>query len=260
MTTTTQVVCELPAHNIEESLQVKVFVDNQRIGTCANCYWYYSYWNTPQIEYMIPNAASPASGVNFFGRQRVGSTSEIDYLKIGSLRCDKSDYTQLSELAFNTWDRTPIPCDIPSDHEAGYYTVSQRNTKATGMAKRLNSLPVYKDSTTTYDFAVVPRIDKISSNSGSYVGQILTIQGAGFSKSGQNSINFGDTSCIILSQNEREIVCELQQRAANPSTQGYHSGLKLEYFDSATSISTIKSGSVTPTSTQSRLNSDTPMN
>jgi len=260
MTTTTQIVCDVPAHDVEESLQVKVFVDNLRTGTCSSCYWYYSYWKTPQIEYLIPSAGSPGSGTNFYGRQRISSTSDIDYLKIGPLRCDKSNYVDIAEITFNSWDRVPIPCDVPSDHEAGYYTVSQRNKQATGHAKRLNSLPVYKDSNSSYDFAVVPRIDSISANSGSKEGQILNIKGSGFSKSGQNTVRLGDTPCNIISQDEREIVCELQPRASNPSTQGYHSGLKWEYYQGASSIATVKSGSVSPTITGSRLNSDMPLN
>jgi len=66
-----------------------------------------------------------------------------------------------------------------------------------------------------YDFVVVPTIDSINSNSGSNEGQIITIEGNGFTRFGTNEVMLGDTECKILEVTETSIECEIQERVDN---------------------------------------------
>ena len=204
------------------------------------------------MKYLIPNAANPGSEIYYYGRQRVDSSNDVDFIKIGQERCDSSDQNEFEPITFSPHSDQGAPCNIPK-LEAGYYNVSQRNKENTGLAQKLNTVPTYRLDGDAYDFSVVPQISSISNNVGSSQGQILTIQGSGFSTSGDNQVNLADTSCEILSQSSTEIKCELGARSTSIPTQGYHSGLKLEVYPGK-SLASVKAGTAgTPSTVQSNL-------
>ena len=173
---------------------------------------------------MIPNAANPGNEIYYYGRQRVDSSTDLDYFKIGDDRCDATDQNEFTPITFSPHSDQYAPCNVPK-LEAGYYSVSQKNKENTGNAQKLNTVPTYRFNGEPYDFAIVPQINSISNNVGSAEGQIITIQGSGLSTSGNNQVNLADTPCEILSESSTEIKCELAPRTTPITPQGYHSGL-----------------------------------
>ena len=248
------IVCVIPAVPQEGSLQVKVFVDNLRIGTCGSCYVYFSYWNTPQLAYMIPFAANPGDEINYYGKPVVSTSTDIDFIKIGDFRCDASDQNEFDAVTFSSGNNQ-APCNVSTMLEAGYYPVTEKSKNNTGYAKVLNTAYNFKFDGEPYNFAVVPKISSISNNVGSSQGQIITVKGVGFSSSEQNSVSVASIPCTILSQSSTEIQCELQAGTVS-ADQGYHAGLKLEYFFDK-SIDNVKAGALNDIS-MSRLVSEIP--
>lgn len=97
------------------------------------------------------------------------------------------------------------------------------------------------------------------------MGQIITISGKGFSEYGSNEVKLGDTSCKILSQTKTKIVCRLQQRSPSDTfaVQGWHSGLRWDFFQRTSSISSISNVKAIPSTAgntvSSVLTGETPM-
>lgn len=259
MTTPTQVVCELPPLQGDQVVAVRVIVDDQRISRCLNCNFGYYYSRTPQIEYLIPNAGNPEQEIFFYGKQEVESSLLVDYFKIGDQRCDMNEQNEFNFQEFQTYDKPTLPCNVPP-MEAGYYNVTQRNLRNTGLAKKLPTVPTYRFGGDSYDFVVVPRIDSISNNNGSIEGQIITIKGAGFSTTNQNEVSLGNVSCKILEQSATEITCEMPPLDGPIPAQGYHAGLKWEFYEQAYSLESVKNGAISPTWTKSRLVPEPPSN
>ena len=259
LTTSTQIACVIPPSTEEKSVPVKVFVDEIRIGTCGSCYIYYSYWSTPQLKAMIPNAANAGDEVKYYGRQRITSSLDIDYVKIGDYRCDATGEDELDAITISSGSDQAAPCVVPSI-ESGYYSVSQRNLKNTGSAQKMNTLPTYRFNEDPYDFVILPKINSISNQGGSQEGQIITVTGSGFSSSGQNEVNLGGNQCTILSQSSTEIQCELPAVSASIPEQGYHAGLKYETFNNKNWNAVQTNAAGTPTTTASALTAEIPFN
>jgi len=189
----------------------------------------YSWLNTPTLETIIPSAANSGSDVFFYGVERVSDPSEITYILIGSANCYFPDNPN-DPTEFEPSENSLVDCTTPAN-EPGYYNVSQRNGLNTGDAWIFDTVHNYKLSTNDYyDFVVIPQISSLSSNLGSYLGQIITITGSGFSSLSTNTVQFSDTNCVISSQTSTQIVCEVQRRDVAVTQTVYHSGLKREQF------------------------------
>jgi hypothetical protein len=244
-TTTTQVACTTPPSPHEQTLRVDIFVDSKRIAPCSNVRYDHSY--TPNIEY-LDMAANPGDDIRFTGQQRVATVMDIDYFKINDMSCTFKEKYEFSDPAISSYWPRSIPCTVP-EITAGYYKVSQR-TSPFGYAQVYDTANIYKDVNTTYNFALIPEIISVSSNTGSVKGQILTINGKGFSANNNNKVMLGDVACSIISQSSVQIVCELQSRAnTNIPTQSYHAGLKAEIFSGEALISKVYDGTTTITPT-----------
>mmetsp|Transcript_28781 Transcript_28781/g.25952 ORF Transcript_28781/g.25952 Transcript_28781/m.25952 type:complete len:178 (-) Transcript_28781:8952-9485(-) len=132
LTTNVMIVCETPPHDTEEGLQVKVYVDNDRIGTCDNCWFSYGWWATPSIRYITPNSVSPSSHFFYYLRPLLTTTEDLDYLKIGDMRCNMEEYIEYSHYDLSKWGYNNVDCDVGSRMEAGHYSVTARSEKSTG--------------------------------------------------------------------------------------------------------------------------------
>ena len=252
-------MCQLPPSTTTQKAVVKVFSDEDRVGTCTSCLVYYNYNSTPQLMYLLPNAGNPGDQINYYGIERVNSSIYVDYLKIGNDRCDASNQNEYNPTAFSVNAEQQSSCNVPYI-EAGYYNVSQMNMVSTGLASNLNTLSTYKFNGTSYNFAIIPQITWMTNNKGSPFGQILTVYGVGFSSTGQNEVYYGDTKCIIKSQSDTQIDFEVLPRSKPVVPQAYHAGLKFEFYDGAT-MASVKAGTAgPPTSSGSRLTAEIPVN
>ena len=164
----------------------------------------------------------------------------------------------MDPITFNLGSEETGVCDVP-DLEAGYYNVTQKKMLNTGYANILNTIPTFQVNGSVYDFVIVPSISAISNNQGSSEGQIITIEGSGFSSTEQNEVYLADTPCSIISQTSTSIEYELQSRNTAISVQPYHSGLRYDFYQGA-SVSSVKSNTAgSPTITSSIPVTETPI-
>ena len=78
-----------------------------------------------------------------------------------------------------------------------------------------------------YGFRLVPEITKVSNNKGSINGQIITLDGYGFSKfSNEIKVKVGGVDCLIQSASLTSITCEVKETpdATAPATSPYVGG------------------------------------
>jgi len=190
----------------------------------------YAWANTPTLEAIVPSAANSGSDVFFYGTQRITDPSDITYINIGSNGCYfPTDTNDPNELIASEDDY--VTCTTPTN-EPGYYNVSQVNGLNTGTAWVFDTVHNYVLSTGGYyDFVVIPQITALSSNSGSYLGQILNIFGSGFASFSSNTVQFAATECVVWYQSATQITCQVQEVAnINVEQTVYHSGIKREQF------------------------------
>lgn len=75
-----------------------------------------------------------------------------------------------------------------------------------------NSGYFYLANGTQYHLASVPIVGSMSSHLGSRMGQVITINGAGFSSiPSQNAVSFNGLSCAMINSSFHQITCELPQ-------------------------------------------------
>jgi len=187
-------------------------------------------------------AGAPGDEIQVYGAQRVATQEEVEYFKIGEYNCPFYDKIEFAEQDLSTWSPNNIFYDVPSLLTPGKYDVSSAS-QYVGYAMKLQSASFWDiDTETTYDFVVMPSISDVSANEGSIKGQIITITGTGFAAEG-NVVQLADTNCEVIAESSTEITCILEERAdATVDDQGYHAGLKQEFWNNLKSFDDMKNG------------------
>ena len=95
---------------------------------------------------------------------------------------------------------------LSASYIQGVYSISNSNRV---MA---NSGYFYLANGTQYNLASVPIVSSMNSNIGSRMGQIITINGAGFSSTpSDNAVIFNGLSCAMINSSFTQINCELPE-------------------------------------------------
>jgi hypothetical protein len=239
----------------DRTVNFNMVVDNKRNAQCSSCSFTYSYWNTPQIQSIHPAAGSPGEVIQFYGVQRVSTIEDIDFFKIGDLMCNLNVNNEYDPLTFGNNSDVQIPCGVPSN-SPGLYSVSQRNLYNTGNAWKLKSATIYHyGKNQYYDFATIPRITSLSTNTGSKFGQKITVNGVGFATTG-NVVSLGGVVCDVVTETSTKIDCVLREVTSAIPVQGYHSGLKWDVWYNTTNMDTARLVTRAPNTTTSRLDTE----
>lgn len=147
------------------------------------------------------------------GTPEFTSSTQIDSIKIGPFICDRIG---LDDVDYITWDSNSLfNCRVAPEMEAGYYN-STFKVEEMGYSKNLGSFPNLSPFGDLYDFKCYPLVNNVSTNIGSPNGQIITIQGHGFSPLKENiEVIAGDYACNVLDSDLYEITCEVQKLRLN---------------------------------------------
>ena len=85
-----------------------------------------------------------------------------------------------------------------------------------GYATKYPTLPGINSKGGLYDFRCIPVITQVSNNFGSPTGQLLTIQGYGFSTNLSSlQVTAGDYQCTVISSDTYIIKCKVESTALN---------------------------------------------
>lgn len=93
------------------------------------CCFSYSTWSTPEISRISPRTSFPGQLVQFFGTHMVTNitnTTNIKFIKIGDNPCSLFNLTQDDYVSYSI---SPINCRVDPLMTAGYYNVSELNSK-----------------------------------------------------------------------------------------------------------------------------------
>lgn len=140
---------------------------------------------------------------------------DILSVHVGDEQCGLFDITQGS-VTYNGVDR--LKCRQARVQEGGKYNISEhmkvgKSTTSTFMRK--SSL---QDE--YYEHVVLPSISQVSPPTGILGGQILTIDGSGFSNHPSSvTVSVDGVDCHVLSSTTAQITCDLEEKTSS------HSGL-----------------------------------
>ena len=175
------------------------------------------------------------------GVPRFASSTQIETIKIGEFICDR---VGLDDIDYVEWDSNSVtPCRVAPEMEAGYYSSSFK-VKSRGFSKNLPTFQSLSADAKLYDFKCYPLVNNVSTNVGSPNGQIIKINGNGFSEQKENvGVIAGDYPCKVLSSDLYEIKCEVQSQALNQSVFTKGSGIEKRVYNSSnSSLLDLKTG------------------
>ena len=121
------------------------------------------------------------------------SLGDIIALKIGSNICGRFDIIQ-DEI--NPNKETTIKCNQAANQMAGKYNISEQVVP--GYASNKASMRKSSWINEYYEFTVMPTISAVSSHSGTFSGDTITITGTGFAKEPSKiSVKVDNTPCTV---------------------------------------------------------------
>ena len=229
-------VCDMP--NIfmgtHKNQEVSVRVDGV-LASCnsGDCTMNLELKYTPMLYSIDPQAVFAGDQVNVRGVWRVNRLSDVKAVNISGRNCLLTE-AQVEEDTLNYWHKTAISCQVPEDMENGDHTLSVTSGKGTGFDHPRRESFGFKVGTETeqYNLRVLPKIDKVSSNSGFLGGQVLEITGRGLGEDASKvSVKLEDLDCHVIGlrreiftvldeenneveKSEERLTCELQPIAA----------------------------------------------
>ena len=239
LTSSYQIACTVPASATAGNFSVTVSINNVT-ATCdpTICSFTYDPSSTPVLQFIMPTAVFPNSDIYFQCISRVTSTSSLT-LAIGTNFCDFSQYTAQT-LSGNSTDLAR--CRVGAITVGSYILQLTSTLQGTGYSAQ--SLQVAVDSTSTiYDLIVIPQITLISNTSSPTAGVVISITGAGFSKTPeQNVVTYGDSLCYVLSSSYTFIECILSTPIQPTQSALYigHAGINVKLYSGINNLTTLQ--------------------
>lgn len=207
--------CFTIAHPKNEQVLLTLYVDG-KAAVCStyNCMVSYSNHYTPRLDHVLPTSSAPDQLVSFQGMLHISTTSDIEFIKVGQFHCNTQNQPTAKKSYWSSSSK--VKCVISPQSTAGYFQTQFKGPN--GDLEKAYSSTSYDLNSHPYQFKVVPVIQKVSSNLGSILGQVLEIEGKGFSEfKDQMMITAGRHKCEIMSQSKTKITCKVQPNYKNPT-------------------------------------------
>jgi hypothetical protein len=198
--------------------------------------------STPFVSSINPAEGDPGISLNITGVTDLNDTSGINSSILLNPNVPSTYVCSLpatpTALVYN--QDSSYTCQTVSNIVAGLYNFSQQTSR--GYAYNLSQTSFYNfDQSISYNVAIHPIVYSVSPQTGFSNGQIITINGAGFSPNSSQvmvNVSYAGYPCNVLNTSLNSITCQLSPidltTAATSGSSLGSSGLTLEIFQGYT--------------------------